>query len=352
MPEIKEGCLTRKKRPRMTAIALLCASLAVALPPAAALASQTGILETIATKNVTSIAEGTIASSGNVRWALGENGSLAISGSGEVYADESLYDVCDQVEHVYIGKEITSIEPEAFCYFTQLKSVEFEEGSQLSAVGAYAFSGCSSLEYVNLPASTRTVGTAAFLDCTKLSWASFGSGSSALNAISASAFSNCKALNDIELPKSLRTIGDYAFSGCEALTGISIPAKVETVGEGAFENCPRLTDVKIESPSTTKINGYAFAGSTKTKPATVSIKKIKASKRSLKVSWRKVPGADSYKLYFKQAPAEKWKTAKTKKANKSIKKLKRGKRYQLYIVTIENGKATCKSEIKTSPKVK
>lgn len=343
---------TRAKKPRTAVTALLCASLAATLLPAAALASQTGMLKSIATKNITSIAEGTITSNDQARWALGEGGNLAISGTGAICADDGLYDICDQVEHIFIGKEITKIEPEAFCYFTRLKSVEFEEGSQLSVVGAYAFSGCSSLEYIELPASAKTIETAAFLDCSKLLWAKFGSSSSSLCTIGASAFSNCRALSEIELPKSLKTIGDYAFSGCDALTSITIPAKVETVGEGAFENCPQLTGVKVESPTTTKINGYAFAGSTKAKPKTASVKKIKAAKKSLKITWQKIPGATSYKLYYKQATASKWKSVQTKRASKTIKKLKRGKRYKIYVAAQEKGKLVCKSAIETSPKVR
>lgn len=348
----RDSLLAGAKKRRVAVAAILCASLAAALPPAVAFASQAGMLQAITTKNITALSEGTIASNENARWALGTGGNLAITGTGAVYADEGIYDICDQAEHIFVGKEITSIEPEAFCYFTQLKSIEFEEGSQLTAIGSYAFSGCSSLEYANLPASVKTVGAAAFLDCTKLSWAAFGSDDSALRTIDASAFSNCKALSKIELPKSLKTIGDYAFSGCDELAHITIPAKVETVGEGAFENCPQLADVKIESPSTTRINGYAFAGSTKAKPATASIKTIKAGRKSLKVSWKKVPEASSYRLYYRQASSSKWKGVKTKKTSKSIKGLKKGKRYKLYVAAQDGGKITCKSAVKTSPKVK
>ena len=352
MISIKKKQPAGKKRPQTIASVILCASLAAALLPAAALASQTGMLETMITRNVTALSEGVFASNGNARWALGANGNLAIAGTGAVYADEGVYDICDQVEHIFIGKEISSIEPEAFCYFTQLKSVEFEEGSQLTSVGAYAFSGCSDLEYIDLPASTKTISTAAFLDCSKLSWASFGSGDSTLRTIDASAFSNCKALGKIELPKSLKSIGDYAFSGCDALASITIPAKVETVGEGAFENCPQLKDVKVENPSTTRIDGYAFAGSTKVKPATASIKKIKSGKKSLKVTWKKVAKASSYKLCYKQVSSTKWRNAQTKKTSKTIKGLKRGKKYKLYVAALERGKIVCKSAIKASPKVR
>lgn len=339
-------------RLHIAATVVLCVSLAAALPPAVALAGQQGTLEAMATRNITALSEGTISSNAQARWALGTNGNLAIAGTGAIGADEGIYEICDQVEHIFIGKEITSIEPETFCYFTRLKSIEFEDGSQLTAIGAYAFSGCSSLEYVDLPASVKTIGTAAFLDCAKLAWASFGSNSPTLRIIDSSAFFNCKALSKIELPKSLKTIGDYAFSGCDELVSITIPAKVETVGEGAFENCPRLDSVKVESPSTTKIDGYAFAGTTKAKPATASIKKIKVAKKSLKVSWKKVRKASAYKLYYKQASSAKWKSVQTRKTSKTIRKLKRGKSYQLYVAAVESGKITCKSAIKSSPKVK
>lgn len=342
----------KSEKPHAVAAALVCASLTASLVPAVALASQTNILEVITTKNVASIAEGTLSANSQVRWALGANGNLALAGAGAICADDGIYDICDQVEHVFVGKDITSIEPEAFCFFSQLKTIEFEGESKLSSIGSYAFAGCQSLEYIDLPASVRAVGAAAFSDCSKLSWASFGAGNSALDTIGASAFANCKSLNALELPDSLKTVGDYAFNGCEALTSVTIPPKVKTIGEGAFENCPQLKDVKIENPSTTRVDGYAFSGTTKANISTVTVKKIKAAKKSLRISWSKVSKASSYKLYYKQASASKWKSIQTKRASKTIKRLKKGRYYQLYVAALENGKVVCKSAIKTSSKVK
>jgi hypothetical protein len=49
-----------------------------------------------------------------------------------------------------------------------------------------------------------------------------------------SAFSGCTSLASITLPASVTQIGGYAFSGCTSLASITLPASVTQIGKDAF----------------------------------------------------------------------------------------------------------------------
>lgn len=329
-----------------------CLALAGACIPAVALANNNEVLGDLASTNVTAVAQGDLTSNENIHWALGTSGSLAINGEGALAADDALYDIADQVETIYIGKDISCIGAETFSFFNSLKAVEFEEGSALESVEAYAFANCPCLESISLPASVRSIGTAAFQDCSALSLLSFGEGASQLEAISSSVFSNCTSLASMPLPSALKSIDSYAFDGCESLESITIPASVEKVGAGAFENCPNLKNITVEDPSKTSIDKSAFAGNTQTKPLTVSITKMKAGKRCATIKWSKVKGATSYKVCYKKRGTAKYKNKTVKTAKAKLKKLTRGKRYKVYVVAKAGKDVLCKSPTKTTARIK
>ena len=51
------------------------------------------------------------------------------------------------------------------------------------------------------------------------------------------AFSDCTSLTSVTIPASVTTIGRYAFSDCTSLTNVNIGNGVTTIGEGEFRNC-------------------------------------------------------------------------------------------------------------------
>ena len=68
------------------------------------------------------------------------------------------------------------------------------------------------------------------------------------------AFSGCSALTSVSIP-AVTTIGNYAFSGCSALTSADMP-EVTTIGGYAFYNCSALTSADM--PEATTIGPSAF----------------------------------------------------------------------------------------------
>ncbi len=70
-----------------------------------------------------------------------------------------------------------------------------------------------------------------------------------VTTIEDNAFSGCSSLQSVDLSgcTNLTTIGDRAFSSCGNLTEITIPESVQTIGDGAFSDCSSLNTVTIES---------------------------------------------------------------------------------------------------------
>jgi alpha-tubulin suppressor-like RCC1 family protein len=107
-------------------------------------------------------------------------------------------------------------------------------GVPVTAIGNSAFSRCSSLTSIMIPASVTTLGNSAFWGCSGLTILTIGS--------------------------NVTTIGDYTFQGCSGLIGLTIPASVTTIGDSAFDACQRLTGISVESsnPVYSSLDGVLF----------------------------------------------------------------------------------------------
>ena len=114
----------------------------------------------------------------------------------------------------------------------------------VSAIGAFAFSNCSSLTNINIPDSVTTIGSFAFSSCSSLANISIPD---SVTSIGNRAFSGCKSLTSINLPDSVTSISDFAFFDCSSLTSINIPNSVTSIGAGAFSNCKKLTNINVNS---------------------------------------------------------------------------------------------------------
>ena len=241
--------------------------------------------------------------------------------------EESAFEDCTELTSIEIPASVETIEDSAFKGCSKLATVTFEKGSQLKAIwGGYyaystrysaysyyygAFSDCTALTMIEIPASVETIGAAAFMRCSKLATVTFEKGSklktigggysSSVSSATTTAysyyygaFSDCTALTSIEIPASVETIkstafqgcsslatvtfekgsklktigGSYAsydayyygaFSDCTALTSIEIPASVETIEAAAFMRCSKLATVTFEKGSKLKTIGGSYA---------------------------------------------------------------------------------------------
>ena len=142
------------------------------------------------------------------------------------------------------GVEIIGYKTFADC--ENLKKVNFEPNAVLSSVGESAFSNCTSLESIDLPASVRSIGSYAFEGCRGLK--SIILPDSVKQFGKERMFKGCYLLQSVELPKGVTEIGRETFQDCWSLASASLPEGVKTIKEDAFSKCGKLKT--INSPST------------------------------------------------------------------------------------------------------
>jgi hypothetical protein len=149
---------------------------------------------------------------------------------------------------------MVSIGSNAFSGCSALTSVSIPAG--VTTIGSDAFAGCSGLTSVTIPAGVTTIGSSTFSGCSGLTSVSIPA---SVTTIGSSAFSGCSGLTSVTIPAGVTTIGSDAFAGCSGLTSVTIPAGVTGIGYSAFYGCSGLTSVTIPA-SVTGIGSYAFSG--------------------------------------------------------------------------------------------
>lgn len=159
-------------------------------------------------------------------------------------------------------------------YFTHLTSIDDD-----------TFNACTALTSIQIPASVETIGLRAFKSCSSLANITFEKGSILRDIKGGSkmasdymsidyygAFSDCSALTAIEIPASVESIGVAAFSNCKRLASVTFEhsSKLKSIGGGwsspyggfsygAFLYCSSLTSIKIPA-SVETIGASAFKG--------------------------------------------------------------------------------------------
>lgn len=108
----------------------------------------------------------------------------------------------------------------------KLKSVIFEEGSNVKEIPSSLFDGCSQLSNVVFPEEIETIGEKAFCGCDSLKKLELPK---SLRKIEKGAFSNCKNLETLLISDDalLEEIDEYAFEGCEKLEHLNFPASLK-----------------------------------------------------------------------------------------------------------------------------
>ncbi|KAK8842915.1 hypothetical protein M9Y10_025781 [Tritrichomonas musculus] len=183
------------------------------------------------------------------------------------------------IEHVIIPSFVNKICALSFYLCTNLKSVEFEEKSELKIIGKSSFNR-STLKSIIIPSSVVCIEDKAFLLCDKLQSVEFEPNSK-LKIIKDEAF-YLSAIEQISIPSNVTYIGNRSFScgslktiefspnsqlssidkEAFALTSIKkivIPSKISVLEEKVFSACKQLESVEFEQDSNLNvINAEAF----------------------------------------------------------------------------------------------
>ena len=251
----------------------------------------------------------------NVSYTVGDDGVLTISGHGSINGP-ALFSalIRDSSMSILIFMMIVSlcylrylnvvssatciILLTGICFFSMppyktshIFSVYIETG--ITSIGAFSFSGYSSLTKVTIPESVICIKRSAFSECRSLAQLTIPE---SVRQIGDSAFEGCKSLTKIIIPHSVARIEDYtfwrcanlaeiiipngvtyigkcAFDSCANLAKITIPNGVTYIGKATFNKCSSLTEVMIPN-SVTRIEKYAFANCTKLTKVDISSNEI------------------------------------------------------------------------------
>lgn len=155
---------------------------------------------------------------------------------------------------------IKSIANSAFYNNPNIRSIIFNNDSQLQNIGINAFYRCFNLYSINIPNSVTNIEKVAFGWCISLQSINIPNN---LTIINQSVFERCINLKNISIDmknSKITTIDVNAFTECINLKEIDIPDNVITINGNAFYRCIKLETVNI-NPITSKlksIQSYAF----------------------------------------------------------------------------------------------
>lgn len=133
---------------------------------------------------------------------------------------------------VYAGKVAVYV-PEA----EKVSEITFKDGC--TKIAHKALFKNTDVKKVNIPASVKAIGGAAFSGCTNLSQVNFAANAQ-IEDLGWRAFYDCTVLTSIKIPDSVTRIGTETFSGCTSLATIDISkeSKLTQIEYGAFGYYP------------------------------------------------------------------------------------------------------------------
>ena len=182
-------------------------------------------------------------------------------------------------------ENVTTIDANAFskCY-----NLEIDLPSGLKTLGQAAFLNCSKISSLQIPSITDW-GTYTFQNCTSLLSVSFAENFT-LTTIPSNVFDGCTSLKNITLPTSINKIDNNAFSnsgienivihngitylgnsvfyGCTSLSEITLPNTISSINAtngsryNTFSDCTALTTVNLEQDFNCSISFYSSANIT------------------------------------------------------------------------------------------
>ena len=172
----------------------------------------------------------------DIRWTYyrqsgAQYGSLSLYGSGEMYDYQWITspwaDYRNDINIISVGGDVT-------------------------AIGQYAFAGCSNVTRVMLPPSIKIIRSEAFSYCTSLTTILTGIAPefkeelpSGLEEIGVGAFQDCYSLKSITIPDSVTFLAGATFQSCTALERVWLSRNLDTIYGSTFEGCTSLRNVII-----------------------------------------------------------------------------------------------------------
>lgn len=166
---------------------------------------------------------------------------------------------------------LETIKYRAFGFCSQLTNIDFGENSKLKTIEGNAFQKCVKLENIALPATLETIDREAFCDCSALKTITFETyaetnqeagtvqGKSSLRSIGTQAFENT-GLTSFTFPETIEVLntgalGAELFKGCRKLKTIELSSTVADIFK-VFDLCGSITEVKLPTDDSGNQLGY------------------------------------------------------------------------------------------------
>ena len=159
------------------------------------------------------------------------------------------FEGCTGLTDITLPTGVITLGDYAFSNCENLTNIELP--NTLTEINSHAFGSCSSLACIIIPASVNHIGFAAFQGCSNLTSINLPD---AITAIDDAIFQYCSSLEDIVIPETVTYIGEEAFANCLGLTEIEIPSATTFIGSGAFRDCTNLTSIVMNNT-----DGYSLS---------------------------------------------------------------------------------------------
>lgn len=285
--------------------------------------------------------EGEILSTSELFYRM-TNGEITILG-----AKEGLQIL--EIPETLSGYPVTGIGERAF-YESKMTEIKLPVG--LKKIGAEAFAGCGGLVRMELPASVEEIGENAFASCQQLILICTAGSYAEKYAEENHLPYEIREKEKTDITKCTVTMAASAVCTGKALTPAAEVKDGDKVLVSGKDYTVEYRDNINPGTGTAVITGTGDYQGTleKTFAITLAAPKLVSAKSasycSVKVTWRAVPGAESYILYYKESTGKSWKKVKTgikatsyiHKSSKSF-PLVTGKKYT-YTVRAAAGKTT------------
>ncbi len=164
-------------------------------------------------------------------------------GYGSSVAENGLFRDCP-VETLYLGRWLSynTEQPSRSPFYSIATLKNLTLGKNLKVVDKYMFSYCTGLDSLYIPDNITSVNMWGFRGCSSLRKVRF---SEKLSQIGDYGFSECTQLDNVAFPASMTSTADNSFSNCTSLKSLDLGESLLVIGPSAFENDTKISGITM-----------------------------------------------------------------------------------------------------------